>query len=212
MYTVPMRAVNQHAEQETHYRLKSPLLFGVLQALEPETRVEVLDLAPANADLLDYFSQYHCKLHLPGCRDELLTLGMTDDEANRPLPREFNRLIPLQNGGTSTLDIVLLWDLPNYLDKQVLSALITYLTPHVTNHTVLHTYIHTRQTMPEQPGDYRLSLENNVLVDMPAIGNASSPMYYQELLHKVFAPFRVKRGMLLANGLQEYILSCSTPT
>jgi len=31
-------------------------------------------------------------------------------------------------------------------------------------------------------------------------------MYYQELLHKLLSPFRIERGMLLANGLQEYIL------
>lgn len=203
---IPMRAVNQAAEQETRYRMNSPLLFGVLQALDPESRVDILDLAPVNADLLEYFSQYHCKLHLPACRDELLTLCIKDDEVDRSLSREFKRSIPLPDSDNNTLDLLLLWDLPNYLDKQVLSALITYLAPYTSKRTVLHTYIHTRQSMPAQPGDYRLTSEKNVLVDMPAAWTAISPMYYQELLHKVFAPFRVERGMLLANGLQEYIL------
>ena len=202
---IPMRSVNPLAEQEARYSMTSPLLFGVLQALDPETRIEVLELAPATAGLLDYFSQFHSKLYLPGCRDELLALCVNNDEDAPPLSRIFNRCIPWPNSN-NTLDLVLLWDLPNYLDKQVLSALITYLAPHVTKRTVVHTYIHTRQTMPAHPGDYQLTHENNVTVDLAAAWNASSPMYYQELINKVFAPFRVQRGMLLANGLQEYIL------
>ena len=74
-----MRAVNQHAEQETRYQLKSPLLFGALQSLDPETRVQVLDLAPANAALLDYFSQFHCKLYLPPLMLQIIALGFTND-------------------------------------------------------------------------------------------------------------------------------------
>ena len=38
------------------------------------------------------------------------------------------------------------------------------------------------------------------------VENEIVPMYYQERLHKLFAPFRVDRGMLLANGLQEYVM------
>lgn len=201
-----MRAVNRLAEQETRYHLKSPLLFGVLQTLDLESRVDILDLAPANADLLGFFSQYHSKLYLPGCRDTLLTLRQTEDNTDPSFTRAFKQCLPLPDGENRALDLLLLWDLPNYLDKPVLSALITYLLQHVSQRTVLHTYIHTRQTMPSHPGDYRLTLENNVMVDLPAPWTAASPMYYQELLHKVFTPFRVERGMLLANGLQEYVL------
>jgi len=203
---IPMRAVNSVAEQEACYRMNSPLLFGVLQALDPDSRVELLDLAPSNANLLDYCSQYHCKLHLPGCRDELLRLHDTEGENQTLLSDVFKRCIPLHSRDPHTLDLLLLWDLPNYLDKPVLSAFIAHLMPYVDSGTVLHTYIHTRQTMPEYPGNYRLTQENTVMVEMSAAWNVSSPAYYQELMNKVFAPFRVDRGMLLANGMQEYIL------
>ena len=203
---IPMRAVYPVAEQAASYHMNSPLLFDVLQALAPASRVELIDLAPLNANLLDYFSQYHCKLHLPGCRDELLSLHVTTAEDKPLLSEVFKSCIPLHNCDPHTLDLLLLWDLPNYLDKPVLSALITYLMPYVASGAVLHTYIHTRQTMPDYPGGYRLTRENTVIVEMSAAWNVSSPTYYQELINKVFAPFRVDRGMLLANGLQEYIL------
>ncbi|MFO7602568.1 MAG: hypothetical protein R6X06_02005 [Gammaproteobacteria bacterium] len=200
---MPMRAVNPLNEQAACYDMKSPLLFGVLQALD--ARVELLDLAPPNSNVLDYFSSYHCKLHLPACRDALLNLDATAED-QPPLTEVFRRYIPLAEGKPCSLDLLLLWDLPNYLDRSVLAALITYLMPYVSVGTVLHTYIHTRQRMPESPGNYRLTREHTVTVEMAATWRASSQLYYQELMNKVFAPFRVDRGMLLGNGLQEYLL------
>lgn len=209
MKNVPMRSVKQRAEQEAHYTLTSPLLFGVLQALEPDTRVEVMELAPANCALLDYFSQFPAKLFLPGCRNELLGLGTSESEAGPPLSQTLQRLIPLQERDRHSLKLLLLWDLTNYLEKSVLSALIEHLSPLFSKLTVLHTYIHTRQTMPALPGDYRLAAGQTVMVDMPAPWTAPSPVYHQALLNKVLSPFRVERGMLLANGFQEYILRIS---
>jgi hypothetical protein len=206
MKSIPMRAVNQLTEQESRYSFKSPLLFGVLQALDPETRIEVLDLASANTDSIDFFSRYHCKLYLPGCRTELLRHENTDDTTMESWSHRFENCLSWPSHSHPSLDLILLWDLPNYLDKHVLADFIKYLGPYCTQHTLLHTFIHTRQTMPVTPGDYRLMSDLTVLAELNSSWNATSPMYYQELLHKIFAPFRVDRGMLLANGLQEYIL------
>lgn len=205
MKSIPMLAVNQLTEQETRYRLKSPLLFGALQSLNPETRVELLDLAPANPSLLDYFSPFHCKLFLPGYREQLLALRVDDEIPEQSLPDKFSEGISLTSGNTA-LNLLLLWDLPNYLDQKVLSGLSVYLSQFCTRQSILHCYIHTRQSMPALPGDYRLTPEHTVMVEMSAPWTAASPMYHQALLNKIFSPFQVQRGMLLANGLQEYLL------
>jgi hypothetical protein len=205
-----MRASNQPTEQDTRYHLNSPLLFGVLKAIDPESRADILDLAPATPELLNYFSSYHCRLCLPGCRDALLKLHVEEDQDELTLSHIFNSLMPLPDRDSKPLDLILLWDLPNYLDKQVLAALIAHYTSCIDSHTVLHIYIHTHQTMPEKPADYRLDRDNKILVESSTAWDAVSPMYYQELLHKVVKPFRVERGVLLANGLQEYILRIKT--
>ncbi len=204
-----MRAVNQPAEQETSYSLKSPLLFGVLQDLEPDIRIDVLDLNPAYPGILEFFSQYHCKLYLPGSKDQLLAVQPDEEEEDNTLTGKIESCFPLQADRQNAFNLVLLWDLPNYLDQRVLPALIEYLASQADEHTILHSYIHTRQTMPAQPGDYRLTPEQTVRVNLPAPWTASSPAYHQAMLNKLFSPFRVTRGMLLANGLQEYILRLS---
>jgi len=207
-----MREVKQLAEQETRYSINSPLLFGVLSALDPETRFNVLDLSPANPELVEYFSGYRCKLVLPGCRDELLDLKPDEEDASKPtIETEINASLPSRAAGELPLNLILLWDLPNFLDKRVLRALAAQLAERCDHNTVLHTYIHTRQNMPDQPADYRLMPDNHILVDIAGTWNTPCPMYYQEMLHKLLAPFRIVRGMLLSNGLQEYILRPARP-
>lgn len=205
MRSIPMRAVNQGTGQESRYHLNSPLLFAALSALDPETRVDLLDLTPATPEHLSYFRDYAVRLELPGCHASLLEKREEEELENEKLDNLFERLMPSPAASNKPLDIILLWDLPNYLDKKIVSALIQYLLPRTGVHTLIHTYIHTRQSMPAHPAEYRLLQENKVLVDIDSDWSAKSPMYYQELLHKVFKPFRVERGMLLSNGMQEYI-------
>ena len=201
-----MRPVNQAAEQESSYRIKSSLLFGVLLQFDPEMRYEILDLSSANTDTLDFFSQYHCRLHLPGCRDALLTQVAAEDQEPATWKRLLNDCLPWPEPAPASLDLLLLWDLPNYLNDPGVRALIDYLEPYFSVRTALHMYIHTRQTMPVTPCDYRITGEQQVQIETFSPWTATSPVYYQERLHKLFAPFRVDRGMLLANGLQEYVM------
>lgn len=201
-----MRAASLHATQQSCYEMNSPLLFGVLAALEEDVRVGVLDLIPAHAGLLEYFARYHCKLFLPGCRDALCALPADEPEETAKLPGALKQLLLLPPHATPVLDMLLLWDLPNYLQRDVLMALINHLLPYLSPRAVLHTYIHTRQSMPQQPGSFSLTPDEKVSVDLTGQWDRTSPMYYQEILHKLLAPLRVERGMLLANGLQEYIL------
>jgi len=200
-----MRAVNQPAEQETSYHLRSPLLFGVLQSLDPDKRLNVLDLSPANPSLIEHFSNYHCKLFLPGCRDALLEQEIDEEDDDASLLRKTQRVLTLPEISAS-FDLILLWDLPNYLDKRLLQALMTLLSGYADKSSVLHSYIHTRQTMPNTPAGFRFSPEQNVIVEISAPWTAACPAYHQALLNKLMSPFKVNRGMLLSNGLQEYLL------
>ncbi|MEJ2399128.1 MAG: hypothetical protein P8Z67_13065 [Gammaproteobacteria bacterium] len=206
MRSIPLQTINQGTGQESRYQLNSPLLFAALSALNPESRVDILDLKPAVPEHLEYFADFHCKLVLPGCDNQLLREWDEEMLDAQELSALFEKYITLPTGRQKPLDAIFLWDLPNYLDRDVLSGLVQYLLPWTDSGSVIHTYIHTRQTIPASPASFRLQRDNRVRVEINTDWTGKSPMYYQELLHKVFKPFRVERGMLLANGMQEYIL------
>jgi hypothetical protein len=110
---------------------------------------------------------------------------------------------------SAKLDLLLLWDLPNYLDSKVLRAIFEYLIPHCSEQAFVHTYVHTREHMPATPAKYRLNGDDKVSVLQDASEKVPSPMFHKESLQKALSPFVVERGVLLSNGLQEYLLKRS---
>ena len=189
------------------YRLNSPLLFETLSKLPEEGYFQFLDLAPATPGLLHFFSQFHCRLYLPGCADDLWQLEIDPDEldATGKISETIASCLPLKNREPAQLDVILLWDILNYLPKPVLTGLIDYLLQFSKKSTVVHSYIHTRQSMPRTPGCYQFTADKGIHVEQNSDHLIASPAYYQEALHRLLRPFVVQRSILLANGLQEYV-------
>lgn len=200
-----MIPVTQGITQEADFAFKSPLLYDLLGPYREDGYCQVMDLLPASRQLIEYFSDRSCKLFLPGFRDGLLTMKPDVLDTETKLNRKFIKYLGFKKQNKNSLDIILLWNLPNYIDKDILRALILYLLPHCSDNVILHAYIHTRENMPASPGAYRLSGENKVRFDQRSDKTISSPMYYQETLQKIMSPFLVQKSILLSGGLQEYL-------
>lgn len=201
-----MAVATQSARQTGGFAMNSPLLFGLLNNLSPENFYQVLDVLPASQGIIDYFSDVHCKLYLPGCSRQLYSLAQQQTEPEENPDYDVARLLGLEGTAGTSLDLILLWDLPNYLENGVLRALIEYLSGYTAKRAVLHCYIHTRQTMPAQPGRFSLQADDSLWVEYDD-GSCACPLYYQQMLNKLFYPFRVERSILLASGLQEYLFA-----
>lgn len=186
--------------------INSPLLSGLLDTYTEESYYEILDLMPASPQVVDFFSSYHCKLFLPGGNQSLCDLSIAELDTETRLNRALIKTLGFKKQNKAALDLVLLWDLPNYLEPDLLRALIVYLLPHCSPDVILHTYINTREQMPARPGIYKLQSDKRVVVEQDQVQMRVCPMYYQESLQKVLSPFLVKRGILLSSGMQEYIL------
>ena len=204
---IPLTKVDQQVSQETGFAISSPILFDLLNSLSKEEYHEILDLLPANQGVIDSFSHFHCKLYLPGCLKELC--AMTSDRYDTPLKlyRAFTKALGFYKKRSTALNVIFLWDLPNYLDKQVMRGLIEYLSQHIHENVKLHFYIHTKQQMPASPMGYSIMPEGKVWLENSNNATVKSPLYFQEALLAMFHPFKVKRSMLLSSGLQEYILA-----
>ena len=204
---IPLTKVDQLDGQETGHANKSPLLFDLLSALSKDERHEILELLPANKELIDSFSGYYCKLYLPGCQQELSKMTSEKYDTATKLHRAFTKSLGFYKKQSASLNVIFLWDLPNYMDKQVMKGLIEYLSQHMHEKVKLHFYIHTKHQMPASPGIYSIMSENKIRLKSSSSDTfVKSPLYFQESLQKLMYPFKVKRSMLLSGGLQEYIL------
>jgi hypothetical protein len=204
---IPLTKVDQQVSQEAGFAFNSPILIDLLNSLSKEERHEILDVCPANQGAIDSFSNYHCKLYLPGCAKELCEMTSYKYDTENKLYRAFTKNIGFNKKQKASLNVILLWDLPNYLDKQVMIGLIKYLSHHMHERVKLHFYIHSQQQMPASPGSYTILPEGKVWLENSNDTMVKSPLYFQEALLTLFYPFKVKRSMLLSSGLKEYILA-----
>ncbi len=204
---IPLTRVDQQVSQEAGFAINSPILFDLLNGLSEEAHYEILDITPANQGVIDSFSSYCCKLYLPGCIKDLCEMTPDKYDTANKLYRAFSSALGLYKKQKASLNVMLLWDLPNYLDKQVMQGLIDYLSDHMHESVKLHFYIHSQQHMPASPGRYTITQEGKVWLENSSDTTVKSPRYYQEALLTLFQPFKVKRSMLLSSGLQEYILT-----
>jgi len=203
---IPLTRVDQQVSQEAGFAINSPILFDLLNSLSQEEHHEILDICPANQGVIDLFSSYYCKLYLPGCVKELCEITSDKYDTTNELYRAFTRTLGLYKKQKASLNVIFLWDLPNYLDKPVMRGLIEYLSQHMHEKVKLHFYIHSKQQMPASPGSYSILPEGKVLLENSSDTTVKSPLYFQEALLTLFHPFKVKRSMLLSSGLKEYIL------
>ncbi|MGD8784234.1 MAG: hypothetical protein PVG75_07335, partial [Thioalkalispiraceae bacterium] len=196
----------QESVQELDCVMNSPLLFGLLDNFQEDRYYQVLDIMPASNQLLQYFSAFHSKLYLPACYRLLQSISPELLASEEKLNLAVLKMLDLEDNITGSLDLILLWDLPNYLDKDILQAFIQNLLSYCSRETLLHIYIYTREKMPVNSGLYQFQVDNRILVKHESQQMTRCPMYYQELLQKLLSPFMVERGILLSNGMQEYLL------
>lgn len=202
-----MELASRAVGQDDGVAMSSPLLFDMIRHLSDEEHHEILDVLPARQGVLDLFSHLPCKLYLPGCADTLCQLDTDKLDTVTRLNRALVHALGFYKNTKASLDVIFLWDLPNYLDKRVLASLIDYLRPHMSAKVKLHIYIHTRQRMPLSPVRYSITGDGKVWVDDNTPATRACPLYYQEAIHTLLYPFKVNRSILLATGLQEYILT-----
>ncbi len=203
---IPLTRVDQQVSQETGFTFSSPLLFDLLNSLSKDKYHEVLTLLPANQGVIDLFSRFHCKLYLPDCLQELCEMTSDRYDTATKLNRTFTKKIGIYKKQKAALNLIFLWDLPNYLDKQVMKGLIEYLLQHVHKNVKLHLYIHTREHMSSSPSVYSIMPGGKIWLENSANATVKSPLYFQEALQTLLHPFQIKRSMMLSSGLQEYIL------
>lgn len=203
---IPLTNVEQLNKQENGFAINSPILLELLKNLSKEEHYEILDVLPANQGIIDLFSDFYCKLYLPGGMNQLSKLTSERYDTSNKLHRVFTKIFGFSKKRKASLKVLFLWDLPNYMEKNIMSELIEYLSQHMHESIKLHFYIYTKQKMPASAGDYSILPEGKVWLGNKNDSTVSSPLYFQESLQKLLSPFKVKRSMLLSNGLQEYVM------
>ena len=185
--------------------LRSPLLFKMLDKLEPEQRYNILDIGKASGTSIDSLSDHWCKLFITDAATGIQRFNYQEEDLTNRFSALLNNTILMRESNISDLDIVLLWDLPNYLPSELIKVLTSHLLPLSSPRLVLHTYIYTTRQMPASPANYHITRDTNISMHATSNTQITCPLYHQTELQKYFSPLIVDHSVMLSSGIQEYI-------
>ena len=184
--------------------VRAPLFRSLVERMEDGGRWVILDLGPARPESIDLFGRFRCRLEIADLADDLDALVPAEDAGEELLRERMEEALPPRN--PEPVDIVLCWDLLNYLQPAALPALSSRLAARGLPGTLVHALVAYRDPlMPTQPGGFcpvdggHLERRNTAADERPA------PRYSPEDLANAFREFSIERAVLLGNGMQEFL-------
>ena len=200
------RPAAQAAEEGAESALeihRSLALAGLLAELPEESRLSVLDLGPAVGANLEFLSaRYRCRLQVADLWRSAGTHRLADPEADPAAL--FRELLPLAGG--PEIDLVLAWDLLNYLRREQIRALAEHLAPSCRPGGRLFAMVLTGREIPRQPLTYELRAGGELVYRAAGGAIRPGPRYRPAEVDALTPGFTVDRSYLLRHGIQEYLL------
>ncbi len=196
------------ASSGNDHRTASQKSLG-LRTLLPEsedTTLRVLDLGPARSANLEFFSRYGGQLTVAdfynGLRAARAATASEDDDRKA---KAFAELLPFDK--SARFDLILAWDLLNYLTPQEHHLLMASLEPFCLSGTGILAFVSTQKEMPPAPSAYSIR-DADTLVYEERRGRARPcPRYLEGDLLKRMQGLTVENRYQLRNGMLEYVFS-----
>jgi Methyltransferase domain len=187
------------AEPEIHRSLGLAALF---EELRRGGKRQILDLGPAIGSNVEFLSQFGCKIYIEDLFAALATRegGGDGEEAG---PQFFAEFLPMSE--PASFDLVLAWDIFNYLTRKELGHFIRHLSQFCHPGTVVFSLISILKTIPAQPIRFRIVDEQRLLYETRTAATRPAPRYAPSEMNEAMRGFRVDRSYLLRHGIQEYL-------
>ncbi len=182
--------------------LSAPLFHLLIQRLQSGGRWVVLDLGSVHSATLRAFAGFRCRLEFVELADGLDSLNGEIDA--RRIRQRADALLPARR--TEPIDIVLCWDLINYLNQPALTAVMECIALRCKRGALAHGLVYySAKAMPERPSTF-VPVDDQRIVQHTALGRERpAPRYSPEDLARCMPRYSVERGRLLRNGMQEFL-------
>jgi hypothetical protein len=166
-------------------------------------KYQVLDLGPPISRNIEFFTQFPCKLYIENFYDTLNSFDYFSPEDGFSYEAVFCYLMPYPK--TVRFDIILAWDLFDYLEREVFRHLTLHLGRFSAKGTLLFSLISTNRHTPETPYRFTILDRENLLYEPTSHVLRACPRYEQKDLTTLLPNFRVCNSFYLRNGFKEYL-------
>lgn len=182
--------------------LHAPLFEQVIKSLDPDRRCVVLDFGSARSGTVALLSGFRCCLEIVGLAELLPQLHDIDEASDRRI-RLRSSLAARQS---EPCNLVLCWNLLNYLQPQDVSLVAELLARRLAPDGRMHALIeYSSPVMPASPGHWTPDGSARLFADQPDIEQIPSPRYSPRTLERLMPQMQPERTILLGNGLHEHL-------
>jgi hypothetical protein len=179
-------------------------LKALCQKLEGISGLKVLELGPARSANIEFWSRYGSCIFIADLRAGLPLPFLAEDQQ---FPEsEWDRILGLPEG--RFYDVILAWDLLNYIELSTLPSLISYLSRFCRPGTILFFLIFDQPQMPEKITVYRIVDEQHIAYENGSVGKRVCPRHQPRALTKLLSQFQASDSFRLKNGIMEYLFTC----
>ena len=170
-------------------------------------KLSVLDLGSACPSKLQFLSQRVPSLHveIEDLYETLTSFDFFDPREPRSYDAVYQYLFPYRE--ETRFDLILGWDLFNYLEELELSGLIRHLRRFCRPGTLLFFMISTSRYIPEKPVRFQIVDSERLRYEYLSSLLRPSPRYHRPDLSRMMSGFRLYSSFRLRNGFKEYLFA-----
>ena len=180
----------------------SVVLREIVSRLRSGSRKTVLDLGPPSGDNLQFFAARGCKFFISDFFDSLLKEGHAARRDAAAFRRACAQLLPFPED--TRFDLILAWDLLDYLQLSEVEGLMQHLRRFSHEGTRMMALVSIYQQIPDQPCLFSLQDEYRVHFEACSRGLRESLRHKEPDLVGRMMGFEVENCMLLRQGIKEY--------
>jgi hypothetical protein len=180
-------------------------LHALFQRLQDDVTYEILELGPIRKGNIEFWTKFSNSIYVADLRSSLPLppLPPPPEDDQEPPERDWHQLIGLPE--ERRFDIILAWDLLNYLDLSDLSGLIAYLSQFCRPETILFMLIFDSQKMRKDIAVYRIVDESHLGYELGSTKLRDCPRHHAHTLTQMMRNFRSADSFRLRNGIIEYL-------
>lgn len=177
-------------------------LKALCERLDGTVSRDILELGPVRNVNIGFWSRFGPSMYIADLRSSLPLPGLTSEDSDFVAP-DWDSLLGLPEG--RSYDVVLAWDLFNYMELPALSSFIAYLKKFCRPGTVVFSLIFDQKEMPDQITLYGIADESHLNYEYAGMQMRTCPRHQPRTMAGVMSRFRTLESFRLKNGVVEYL-------
>jgi hypothetical protein len=177
-------------------------LQALCQKLQGVATCNILELGPVRKGNIEFWSRFSSSIYVADLRSSL-PLPVLLSEESEFIDPDWDRLFGLPEN--QSYDVILAWDLLNYLELPAVASLMKYLKRFCRPKTVLFSLIFDQKEMPEKITIYGIADESHLEYVYAGSEMRVCPRHQPRTLAGAMTGFQTSESFRLRNGIVEYL-------